>query len=142
MGEWSGFFPSHNGDRKYTTADTAATTDILFHSGVCQQGDLTLTPAGGMTAQLGEGWAIVNGYHYKNDGPLVLTFGYADGALDRIDTVVVRRDVNTRIFTQWSWLVRLPLRRLPPLTFVTPKHTICACTMSAFLPVLPRSPPA
>lgn len=96
MGEWSGFFPSHNGDRKYTTADTAATTDILFHSGVCQQGDLTLTPAGGMTAQLGEGWAIVNGYHYKNDGPLVLTFGYADGALDRIDTVVVRRDVNTR----------------------------------------------
>ena len=26
----------------------------------------------------------------------MLTFGYADGALDRIDTVVVRRDVNTR----------------------------------------------
>ena len=96
MAEWSGFFPSSNGDRKYTTAHVAATTDILFHSGVCQKDDLELKAAGGMKATLGPGWAIVNGYHYQNDGPLTLNFAYADGVLDRIDLVVIRRDVNTR----------------------------------------------
>lgn len=96
MAEWSGFFPSKNGDRKYRTAHVAATTDVLFHSGVCQKGDLALAPAGGMYAALGPGWALVNGYHYQNDGPLTLAFSYADGVLDRIDLVVIRRSVNTR----------------------------------------------
>ena len=52
MGEWSGFFPSSGGDRKYKTAHIAAITDALFHSGVCQSDDLTLAPAGAMTAAL------------------------------------------------------------------------------------------
>lgn len=96
MGEWSGFFPSSGGDRKYKTAHIAAITDALFHSGVCQSDDLTLAPAGAMTAALGEGRALVNGYHYQNDSPLTLTFGYADGTLARIDAVMLRRDVNSR----------------------------------------------
>ena len=79
MGEWSGFFPSSGGDRKYKTAHIAAITDALFHSGVCQNDDLTLAPAGAMTAALGAGRALVNGYHYQNDSPLNLTCGYADG---------------------------------------------------------------
>lgn len=96
MGEWSGFFPSSGGDRKYKTAHIAAITDALFHSGVCQSDDLTLAPAGAMTAALGEGRALVNDYHYQNDSPLTLTFGYADGTLARIDAVMLRRDVNFR----------------------------------------------
>lgn len=96
MGEWSGFFPSSGGDRKYKTAHIAAITDALFHSGVCQNDDLTLAPAGAMTAALGAGRALVNGYHYQNDSPLNLTFGYADGTLARIDAVMLRRDVNFR----------------------------------------------
>ena len=96
MGEWSGFFPSSGGDRKYKTAHIAAITDALFHSGVCQSDDLTLAPAGAMTAALGAGRALVNGYHYQNDSPLTLTFGYADGTLARIDAVMLRRDVNSR----------------------------------------------
>ena len=96
MGEWSGFFPSSGGDRKYKTAHIAAITDALFHSGACQSDDLTLAPAGAMTAALGEGRALVNGYHYQNDSPLTLTFGYADGTLARIDAVMLRRDVNSR----------------------------------------------
>lgn len=96
MGEWSGFFPSSGGDRKYKTAHIAAITDALFHSGVCQNDDLTLAPAGAMTAALGAGRALVNGYHYQNDSPLNLTFGYADGTLARIDAVMLRRDVNSR----------------------------------------------
>lgn len=96
MGEWSGFFPSSGGDRKYKTAHIAAITDALFHSGVCQNDDLTLAPAGAMTAALGAGRALVNGYHYQNDSPLTLTFGYADGTLARIDAVMLRRDVNSR----------------------------------------------
>lgn len=96
MGEWSGFFPSSGGDRKYKTAHIAAITDALFHSGVCQSDDLTLAPAGAMTAALSEGRALVNGYHYQNDSPLTLTFGYADGTLARIDAVMLRRDVNSR----------------------------------------------
>jgi len=87
MGEWSGFFPSSGGDRKYKTAHIAAITDALFHSGVCQNDDLTLAPAGAMTAALGAGRALVNGYHYQNDSPLTLTFGYADGTLARSDAV-------------------------------------------------------
>lgn len=96
MGEWSGFFPSSGGDRKYKTAHIAAITDALFHSGVCQNDDLTLAPAGAMTVALGAGRALVNGYHYQNDSPLTLTFGYADGTLARIDAVMLRRDVNSR----------------------------------------------
>lgn len=96
MGEWSGFFPSSGGDRKYKTAHIAAITDALFHSGVCQNDDLTLAPAGAMTAALGAGRALVNGYHYQNDSPLNLTFGYADGTLARIDAVMLRRDANSR----------------------------------------------
>ena len=96
MGEWSGFFPSSGGDRKYKTAHIAAITDALFHSGVCQNDDLTLAPAGAMTAALGAGRALVNGYHYQNDSPLNLTFGYADGTLARIDAVMLRRNVNSR----------------------------------------------
>lgn len=96
MSEWSGFFPSSGGDRKYRTTHIAAITDALFHSGVCQNDDLTLVPAGAMTASLGAGRALVNGYHYQNDSPLTLSFGYADGSLDRIDAVMLRRDVNSR----------------------------------------------
>lgn len=96
MGEWSGFFPSDNGDRKYRTAQVAACTNILFGSGVAQTGELELTQATGMTATLSVGWALLNGYYYQNDAPKTLTFDYADGVLDRIDAVVVRRNVNTR----------------------------------------------
>lgn len=52
MGEWSGFFPSSGGDRKYKTAHIAAITDALFHSGVCQNDDLTLAPAAAQRQQM------------------------------------------------------------------------------------------
>ena len=136
MGEWSGFFPSSGGDRKYKTAHIAAITDALFHSGVCQSDDLTLAPAGAMTAALGAGRALVNGYHYQNDSPLTLTFGYADGTLARIDAVMLRRDVT---FTRLSYPARLPSIRRPPLAPVMPTHTICACIMCGFPQALPPS---
>lgn len=94
MGEWSGFFPSSGGDRKYKTAHIAAITDALFHSGVCQNDDLTLAPAGAMTAALGAGRALVNGYHYQNDSPLNLTFGY--GLTSRARPVRLQNGSKTR----------------------------------------------
>ena len=117
MGEWSGSSPRTMGTENIPPLIPPPQRIFCSIPACASKVILTLTPAGGMTAQLGEGWAIVNGYHYKNDGPLVLTFGYADGALDRIDTVVVRRDVNTRD------IHAMVVAGTPAITPVAPCHS-------------------
>ena len=52
-----------------------------------------------MAVTLPAGRAWINGYHYRNDGPLTLPVDNADGVLHRKDTVVLRWDVNARSIT-------------------------------------------
>ena len=52
-----------------------------------------------MAVTLPAGRAWINGYHYRNDGPLTLPVDNADGVLHRKDTVILRWDVNVRSIT-------------------------------------------
>lgn len=98
MAETSGFFRSVSGDRKYTTDWLAKWVSSFIGSGV-YNGELALSPGGGMNVTLPAGKAWINGYYYRNDAPITLPIANADGVLHRKDTVVLRWNVNERSIT-------------------------------------------
>ena len=99
MAENSGFFASVGGDRKYNMDFLARWIASIIGNGV-YDGELAVTADGsGMTVTIPAGRAWINGYHYRNDGPLTLPVDNADGVLHRKDTVVLRWDVNARSIT-------------------------------------------
>ena len=99
MAENSGFFVSVGGDRKYNADFLARWIASIIGNGV-YDGELAVTADGsGMTVTIPAGRAWINGYHYRNDGPLTLPIANADGVLHRKDTVVLRWDANARSIT-------------------------------------------
>ena len=98
MAENSGFFASVGGDRKYNMDFLARWIASIIGNGV-YDGELAVTAGDGMAVTLPAGRAWINGYHYRNDGPLTLPVDNADGVLHRKDTVVLRWDVNARSIT-------------------------------------------
>lgn len=95
MAETSGFYPSVSGDRAYTTDFWADFIAALVTTGV-YNGDLAVIPGTGMQVIIPAGRAMITGHLYVNDADLPLTVATASGTLPRIDTVVLRHDVNTR----------------------------------------------
>ena len=98
MAENSGFFASVDGDRDYTTDFLAAYIAAIIGNGV-YNGDLAVTPGGGMQVVVPAGRAWINGYYYRNDAALPLTAATASGTLTRKDAVVLRWDINARSIT-------------------------------------------
>ncbi len=98
MAERSGFFPDVSGDRSYTSDWLAKYIASFIGNGV-YDGELAVTAGDGMAVTLPAGRAWINGYHYRNDGPLALPVDNADGVLNRKDIVVLRWDVNARSIT-------------------------------------------
>ncbi|WP_085833836.1 hypothetical protein [Clostridium merdae] len=98
MAETSGFFRSVSGDRKYSTDWLAKWVSSFIGSGV-YNGELALSPGGGMSVTLPVGKAWINGYYYCNDAPITLPIANADGVLHRKDTIVLRWNVNERSIT-------------------------------------------
>lgn len=101
MGERSGFFPYIPGDSnsEYNSDWLAKYIAAIISNGV-YDGELGVTADGSaMSVMLHAGRAWINGYHYRNDGPLTLAIGNADGVLNRKDIVVLRWDVNARNIT-------------------------------------------
>lgn len=98
MAEYSGFFRSVSGDRKYTTDFLAQWIASIISNGV-YDGNLAVSPGDHMQVLIPAGKAWINGYYYRNDGSLALAVANADGVLNRKDTVVLRWDVNTRDIT-------------------------------------------
>lgn len=91
MAEYSGFFPSYNGDRKYTAAQFAKRFANTFSNGVMPNGAQLFVSAGdGMHVSVSAGFAWINGYDYYNDMDFDLSIDVADGVLSRIDRVVLR----------------------------------------------------
>ena len=95
MAENSGFFASVGGDRKYNMDFLAHWMASVIGNGT-YDGELAVAAGDGMTITLPAGRAWINGYYYRNDGPLTLPVDNADGVLHRKDTVVLRWDVNAR----------------------------------------------
>ena len=98
MAENSGFFASVGGDRKYNADFLPRWIASIIGNGV-YDGELAVTAGDGMAVTLPAGRAWINGYHYRNDGNMILPIDNADGVLHRKDTVILRWDVNARSIT-------------------------------------------
>lgn len=98
MTEKSGFFMSHNGDRRYNPAWLAEYIKALVTTGV-YSAELAVSAAGGMKVQVASGRAWVEGYLYQLDGAKEFLVATAHGTLHRKDTLVVRLDMTTRTIT-------------------------------------------
>lgn len=94
----SGFFNSVNGDRRYDAKWFAQYFASFIGNGVFPNPStgLKVVEGNNMTTivKAGKGW--INGYFIVNDGDYVLQHDIADGALKRIDRVIMRLNHLTR----------------------------------------------
>lgn len=98
MSEFSGFFDAHkvsgDWDRTYVAAEFARYFASFVGNGVFagQSNELQVIQSNpqGMAVTVASGKAWIDGYMYYNDADLVLPIDNADGALNRIDTIVCR----------------------------------------------------
>lgn len=104
MAEKSGFFNSSNGDRKYKADFFAEYFASFIGNGVFPNPStgLQVTSNSNMTVAIKAGKAWINGYYYSNDSNLILTLDTADGALNRIDKIVLQfntlnRSINAKV---------------------------------------------
>ena len=111
MAEWSGFFDAHrvgdSWDRTYLAEDFARFLSPLIGNGVFagRSNELQVfqgVPAS-MSVVLSSGQAWIEGYGYLNDSDLVIPIDPADGALDRIDRIVVQWSaIDRQIRAVWK----------------------------------------
>lgn len=96
--EWSGFFNSVNGDRKYKAGDFAKFFNTLVSNGYISNPSTSLQVVSNnnltITVKAGKAW--INGYVYINESDLVLSIDLPDGVLNRIDRVVLQYNTANR----------------------------------------------
>ncbi|MCQ4921567.1 hypothetical protein NE686_00595 [Tissierella carlieri] len=94
----SGFYNSVNGDRKYDAKNFAEYFASFIGSGVFPNpsNSLQVMANNDMTVTVKAGKAWINGYILINDDDHILNIDVADGALNRIDRVVLRWDAADR----------------------------------------------
>ncbi len=98
MAQKYGFFNSVNNDRVYDASDVARFLSKFFTNGVFNN-SLAVSSNDNMTVSVTTGNANINGYSYENTEPLTLDINEADNELGRIDSVIVRLDLNNRQIT-------------------------------------------
>lgn len=96
--EKSSFFNDINDDRIYFAEDFARHLKKYFTNGVFNN-ELQVIANNDMTITIREGDANIEGYRYTNTGDLTKTIENADGALKRIDNVVIRLDLTNRLIS-------------------------------------------
>lgn len=94
-------FRSVSGDRKYSAEDWAAyfalfLSDGVFYSSVDK---LKVAASEGMKVKVGKGAAFIAGRMYMLETDKIMTLDTADGALSRIDRIVLRCDYTSRKIT-------------------------------------------
>jgi hypothetical protein len=101
MAESSGFFNSSNGDRKYKAEFFAKYFATFISNGVFPNPSTNLQVVANndmtVTVKAGPGW--INGYVYFNGSDLILPIEVADGALNRIDRIVLQYNTTDRSIT-------------------------------------------
>lgn len=98
MAQRYGFFNSVNNDRIYDASDVARFLKKFFTNGVFNN-TLQVMANDNMTVSVSTGQANIEGYSYENDEELVLDIADADSTLPRIDSIIVRLDLNNRQIT-------------------------------------------
>ena len=99
MAKKYGFFNSKNGDRKYNADDLdMVTKKLVSNSGVLSNPATNLQVIAGsnMSVIIKGGFAIVDNKYFEMDADEEIQIESADVILDRIDTIVLRKDINTR----------------------------------------------
>ena len=91
-------YNSVGGDRKYKAEDFRSYFALFIGNGVFYKNSdsLKVTENSGMTVSVKAGSAWIDGTGYKNTSALSITLDTADGALSRIDRIVVRNDYTNR----------------------------------------------
>lgn len=86
-------------DRTYTAEDFARYFASFIGNGVFSGGNSQLeviAKGNDMSVVINKGKAWINGYYYENTSDLKLHIDVADGTYSRIDTIVLRLDLNSR----------------------------------------------
>lgn len=98
MAEWSFPYGSVNHDRRYKSSDFRSYYAQLIGNGVFYTNStaLKVSEGGGMNITLAKGSAFIEGVGYINTAGLNFTLDTADGALPRIDRLVIRNDYTNR----------------------------------------------
>lgn len=98
MAETSFPYGSVNHDRRYKSSDFRAYYALFLGNGVFYNNSdaLKVNEGDGMTVMLNIGNAFIEGVGYRNTAALALKLDTADGALSRIDRIVIRNDYKTR----------------------------------------------
>lgn len=98
MAEMSFPYGSVNHDRRYKSSDFRAYYALFLGNGVFYYNSnaLKVNEGGGMTVMLSIGNAFIEGAGYKNTSALAIKLDTADGALSRIDRIVIRNDYKKR----------------------------------------------
>lgn len=94
-------FRSVSGDRKYSAEDWAAYFALFLSNGVFYSGAdrLKVTAYEGMKIKVGKGAGFIAGRMYMLEADTTITLDTADGALNRIDRIVLRCDYTNRRIT-------------------------------------------
>lgn len=98
MAEMSFPYGSVNHDRRYKSSDFRAYYAQLIGNGVIYSNSnaLKVSEGSGMSLSLGIGGAFIEGVGYRNTAVRTLTLDMADGALPRMDRIVIRNDYKKR----------------------------------------------
>ena len=98
MSEMSFPYGSANHDRRYKSSDFRAYYAQMIGNGVYYSNADALKVREGedMTVLLGIGGAFIEGVGYRNTSDLAFKLDTADGALSRIDRIVIRNDYKKR----------------------------------------------
>lgn len=95
MAENYSFFNSKDHDRIYNARHWADYFFPLFRSGVFN-GSLQVVANGGMSVEIKEGYAWIDGYAYHLTEGLVVDLETASGNMNRSDSIVIRLDLTNR----------------------------------------------
>ena len=94
-------FRSVSGDRKYSAEDWAAYFALFLSDGVFYSSadKLKVVEYSGMKVKVKKGAGFIGGRMYILDTDKVITLDTADGALSRIDRIVLRCDYSNRLIS-------------------------------------------
>lgn len=95
MAESYGFFDSSENDTREYSANVLAEFFRKFYSSGFNDG-LKIIPGTGLSLVEQSGYAILQGFFYKNDGDLTVQLDKADPNLPRIDRIVLHLDLTLR----------------------------------------------
>ena len=104
MAETSGFFDAEYDestqeyDREYFSRQFAAYFSLFVKNGVfgSPTNQLRVKADEGLRVAINPGWAFINGYWYNNDTELILAVPTNSSSVNRVDSVVLRWDNESR----------------------------------------------